>query len=47
MTQQLVSIPFHGSSITATSDQQPFVIPPLVDASGHPLPDLQQGRDWR
>ena len=27
--------------------QQPFVMPPLVDASGHPLPDLQQGRDWR
>ena len=51
MTQQLVSIPFHGSSITATSDQRvalkPFVMPPLVDASGHPLPDLQQGRDWR
>ena len=91
MTQQLVSIPSHGSSITATSDQrvaidrrtfttcaplprvvivalllitsacgstvgprdeshdpqQPFVMPPLVDASGHPLPDLQQGRDWR
>ena len=47
----LLITPACGSTVGPRDEshdpQQPFVMPPLVDASGHPLPDLQQGRDWR